>query len=355
MARKPGTWRGIRWLTAATLVATSGLLAQTQTTQRYLITDLGTLGGASSEATGVNSLGDVVGFSTTAAGAPHAFLYRTGRMLDLGTLPGGSASHATAISDNGVVVGYSGINGYGPQFREFIQGFVWENGEMRALGALYCPCSFNVRYGTSRAFAVSGVGRIVGDSGTQRATFTHAFLWQSNAMRDLVAEEDGASNSVAYGINDLDEVVGEIDGTAFYVGAGITQDLGVLPGHATSRARAVNITGQVVGDSITAGGIAHAFLWDRRTLRNLGTLPGDVASEARAINLRGQAIGRSGSTDFSTSHAVVWQGGAAVDLNTLISVTDWVLTSATGINDVGQIVGVGLRGGQVRAFMLNPQ
>jgi probable HAF family extracellular repeat protein len=29
--------------------------------------------------------------------------------------------------------------------------------------------------------------------------------------------------------------------------------------------------------------------------------------------------------------------------------------SATGINDVGQIVGVGIRDGQPRAFLLNPR
>src|SRR5258708_20663940 len=43
--------------------------------------DLGTLGSAPSAASGINNRGDVVGVSNN-----HAFLWRHGRMTDLGTL-----------------------------------------------------------------------------------------------------------------------------------------------------------------------------------------------------------------------------------------------------------------------------
>ena len=174
-------------------------------------------------------------------------------------------------------------------------------------------------------------------------------------MRDLGSEIEGATDSAAYGINDTDDVVGTINGRAFLARGGVSQDLGVLPGHVTSSARAVNDIGQVVGESVTAEGIPHAFLWDRGMMRNLGTLPGDVASEARSINITGHVVGRSGVAGFSSSRAVLWQNGMAIDLNSLVTTAGWVLTGATGINDVRQIVGVGLRNGQVRAFLLNPQ
>ncbi len=54
----------------------------------YRLTDLGTLGGPTSSAFHVNAAGQVVGASTTRAGATHAFLYTDGAMKDLGTFGG---------------------------------------------------------------------------------------------------------------------------------------------------------------------------------------------------------------------------------------------------------------------------
>jgi probable HAF family extracellular repeat protein len=226
---------------------------------------------------------------------------------------------------------------------------------MHPLGALYCPCTFNTRHGTSRAFALNRSARIVGDSLTNRATFTHAFVWQSNGMRDLIADEDGASNSTANDINDVDDIAGEINGRAFLARLGVLQELGALAGDVRSRARAVNNRRQVVGDSVGADGSSHAFLWELGQLRALGSLPGDAASEARAINLGGDVVGRSGTADFSASRAVLWRDGSTIDLNQRLASGGWTLLAANSINDVGQIVGVGVRANQRRGFLLTPQ
>src|SRR5438128_5724714 len=70
----------------------------------YHLTDLGTLGGPQSAATAINDSGQIAGFSYTAAGYNHAFLYSGGVMSDLTTL-GGNQSFATGIGATGDVVG----------------------------------------------------------------------------------------------------------------------------------------------------------------------------------------------------------------------------------------------------------
>jgi probable HAF family extracellular repeat protein len=70
------------------------------------IYDLGTLGGRYSHATGVNSSGQVVGYSDLSPSVYHAFLYQGGTMQDLGTL-GGDKSVALGVNSAGYAVGYA--------------------------------------------------------------------------------------------------------------------------------------------------------------------------------------------------------------------------------------------------------
>ena len=72
-------------------------------------TVVGTLGGPHSYAYAINADGVVVGASTTASGALHAFAWdpTSAEMLDLGALSGDTQSEALAINDNGQVAGRS--------------------------------------------------------------------------------------------------------------------------------------------------------------------------------------------------------------------------------------------------------
>ena len=72
----------------------------------YSVTDTGTLGGISSEATGINDSGQVVGEADTSAGVDQAFLFSNGSMANLDTL-GGNFSEAYGINNNGQVVGWA--------------------------------------------------------------------------------------------------------------------------------------------------------------------------------------------------------------------------------------------------------
>lgn len=337
---------------------------------RYEVINLGSLGGSDSSALSVNDFGTVVGWSTTAGGQRHAFLYNNGTMTDIGTLIGGTASEAHAISDQGVVVGMSGINGLGAGFPEIDQGFTWQQGKMTSAGALYCPCSFNVRYGASDLIGVNDSGRAVGWSETVRGSWVlHGMSWQNGGLQDLGGGAGDWSISHMYAINDAGQVVGDYAQDAGKLGTttfdrqaalwqsdGTRQILGLLPGYTTSVALGINAGGDVVGWSGTADGSqSHAFLWRNGAMQDLGVLPGYATSRALGVNGRDQVVGWCSSADSSVSHAFLWFDGRMHDLNDLVrSGSGWVLQQAAGINVLGQIVGTGIFNGQISAYMLRP-
>src|SRR5438093_5497075 len=82
----------------AALAAASAASSPAAAGARWKMTDLGTLGPAwrDSSAADVNASGEIAGTSGTASGKQHAFLWRDGKVTDLGTL-GGRDSSATAI------------------------------------------------------------------------------------------------------------------------------------------------------------------------------------------------------------------------------------------------------------------
>ncbi len=220
--------------------------------------DLGDLGGANVEATDINNSRQVAGSSEahrfvdindvpTLLPVPRAFIWdETDGMQDLGTLDGG-ASRGTAINEQGSVVGWSSLL-----------------------------------------------------DGTDRA-----FIWDSvDGMQDL-----GISESRAFGINDLNDVVGMQSGVGGFLWSPTTGQqalIGISPND-------INNARQVVGAVESIAGQLTAVLWEE----DLGTIP----------------------------------------LQELVSISsDWQLQIAHAINDHGQIVGTAryLPDGSFRGFLLTP-
>jgi len=173
-------------------------------------------------------------------------------------------------------------------------------------------------------------------------------------MLDLEEESGSRATSLAYGINASGQVVGGLEGRATLWQGGVARELGTLPGDASSTARAINAAGHLVAEPLAPPLQSSAVLWPDGTPQELGSLPGHTVSQANGVNAIGQVVGWSRSADQSVSRAVLWQGNVITDLNSLLPEgSRWVLTSASGINDEGQIVGVGLHDGRWRGFLLD--
>ena len=102
----------------------------------------------------------------------------------------------------------------------------------------------------------------------------------------------------------------------------------------------------------------RAFLYDREsgTTSDIGTLPGYENSVALGMNNSGQVVGFA-SLPAPVRKAFLYdhRTGVISDLTQLIPASSgWQLIDAFDINDDGQIVGRGLNGGAMHAFLLTP-
>lgn len=273
--------------------------------------DLGTLGGPTSAATGINGPGHVAGVADIdSSGTSHAFLWASGAMRDLGVLPGGTRSAASDVNDLDQVVGRSS----GANF--FNHAFIWTAAQgMIDLGTL--PGD-----DTSEAQSINAAGQVVGESFVLGpvGTVPHGFIWSpSTGMQPLTPPAGFLVNAV-YDINSA---------------------------------------GQVVGQYSAQDGTPRPFLYSGGTWTDLGTLPGDDQGFATGINDSGLVVGVSTNQLFpsGTSHAVRWTtAGGAVDLNSLIPPAPAItLTAVNNVTNQGLIAATaGFSLGTAPFYLLTP-
>jgi probable HAF family extracellular repeat protein len=341
------------------LALSQSLAAQTS----YTVTDIGPLNDINDQAPGatcVNNAGMVVGQALLPAGPDRPFLWIKGTILDLGTF-GGPNGGARGINAREEVVGKADTAAVPEQEHAFF----WSDGVMHDLGTLGGDSSVANSINNLGWTAGAADTTIPDPTGTIGPTENHAFLRAvDGALQDLGTL--GGPNSHGISINDDGVIVGwsQVD---FNIGAFGIPDLhpamwvnGVatrLPdlGGSVTLATSVNNDGTAVGQSFLADDSAfYAVMWQNKELNNLGAVGDDVLSSASSINNRGDVVGLSITTSFA-SRAFRWQKGVMIDLNTLIPANSgWVLQAAGHINDAGQIVGYGVLNGNLHAFLLTP-
>lgn len=330
------------------------------------LTDLGALPGNNcSVVFEVNRHGLGAGASVTGRFDPrvnvtavHPVLFRDGRVVDIGTLPGGSEGFAVGVNDRGQVLGISNSSRRGPEMPDFfdwhgqIRGFVWQDGVMRDLGTLGGP-------GTVPA-TINARGQVSGDSYVDRTVnpttgfpTQHSFLWQDGRMRDLGSL--GGARTFTWWMNRHGQVVGRatLPGDrvwhAFTSDGRRLRDLGTLGG-SFSEANRVNDHGVIAGGSYTTDDESfHTVMWRHGDMTDLSP---NECTFPEWINNRDEIVGGA----CSGESALLWRDGVQYDLNTLVGTTDVHLATATFIDDHGRIAALGLLpNGAQHVFLLEPR
>jgi probable HAF family extracellular repeat protein len=212
------------------------------------------------------------------------------------------------------------------------------------------------------AYGINDLGQVVGWVTKSNDDYCYPCVWTNGVVTNLAAL---GGSGYAKSINNAGQVVGTCRGHAFYWqdSTGMI-DLGTLGGNTTyfdeSEAFSINDAGQVVGWAYMQDS-CHAFLWQK----GLGMTDLGAAGHANSINDKGQIVGGAYQEDYivaswpdmnisqgteaylinnenqvvirdDQSMCFLWENGITTALG-LLPDTEYCV--ATGINDVGQIVG----------------
>jgi probable HAF family extracellular repeat protein len=278
------------------------------------VTDMGAFGAAKSLATGINDTGDIVGLFLT-NGARHVFLRRDSALLDLGVL-----DHFAKLGDEGDKYnGGPGIIYYAPRvainsLRQVTGRLTDERGNSRSFMWNQDQTSYFGMLGDGNVFEAETInrrGQILGRA-TQGGGPMRSMLWREGKLIDL----------------------------------------GALEG-ASSHAAAINDRGTVVGSIFLTNGASQPFAWENGRVRKLPLGDSKSAGPA-AVNNAGQVVGTARGRD-NLSYACLWEGDVMVDLNVAARLEPgWRLTTASAINDRGQILARATRAGERRDYLLAP-
>ena len=154
------------------------------------ITDLGTLGGASSAAISINRFGQIAGLAEASDGRSHPVIWTNGVIRDLG-----GNGWAQGLNDFGEAAGFFfAATSYLPVF--------WDASGTPVLLPLLDPSAI--------AFDINNLRQIAGSGNAAGGAALRAVVWQDGSVIDLeTLISTGDELTAAYGINNAGLVVGQ--------------------------------------------------------------------------------------------------------------------------------------------------
>jgi uncharacterized membrane protein len=337
-----------RWsfLLLAALALNPAAHAQT-TFDTYRLTHIGeeTFGIANPVVAGINEKGEMAA-ATQFPEPQRALLLRDGMVIELGDLMGGASpdAYATAINDLTQITGVSAF----PDATGFTsRGFLWEAGQIRNLGPDVVSAEDINNRGQIVGHAVTESGRavpILWEGG--RTTFLEPLPCPSGAFGVARAiNENGVIVGASAGSGGTRAVMWR-NGEVMVLAPTFPRPFPREDGEAVD----VNDRNEAIGSYRPQMEPENttSFLWSEGGVTVLPPLDrpeGNEAALAGSINNEGQILGATFYGSGATV-ATLWQEGAVVDLNALISDDDPLkpfvtLTSAGHGTESGVILASG--------------
>lgn len=204
----------------------------------------------------------------------------------------------------------------------------------------------------SQAFGINELNQIVGVGNQSSGMGGIGFRYDGGTITTL-----GANTTYGYDINESGQIVGNYAdnaaGDGYIYESGVATTFDSLPGAVLTYGYAINDSGVAVGGALNASYLAEAFVYAGGTASGLGTLGGSV-SFANDINNAGVVVGGARTAD-EVEHGFAFVSGTMYDLNDLlIGSNGWEVINAQALNDLGQIVGTAKFEGVTYGVLLSP-
>jgi probable HAF family extracellular repeat protein len=276
----------------------------------------------------INNAGVVVGRGETAGGKTVAFKYSKGKVT---RLPGDEGVTPVDINRGGDILG---------QGSEF--NVIWHADGTRE--------ELNVE----GLVALNRHGQATGRDPFGSDNLFYASFYENGVLTNLGAWGGGQRTSYGADINDLGQVVGTTnffgneERVAVIWENGTSRRVVGFPDEVNADGIAINAKGHIVGQS-SNGLASNGFLNDGTKSIKLAQVE-SKAFKVTALNVHDEVVGWFGFYE----DAALWRKGKSYKLMSLLdgSSAGWTkLSSASDINDSGQIVGEGIYNGEDRVFI----
>jgi len=219
--------------------------------------------------------------------------------------------------------------------------FVYSNGAYTSIAA---PPSGALVF----ALGINDLGQIVGsihDSNTAPQNLAFVYSGGTNGTYTILNDPIGTHETRAYSINSSGQVVGFSDGSGnlhgfLYSGGSNGTYSTIIPPQAApenySIDLSINNTGQIVGET-NFNNEYHGFEYSggAYTIIDDPLAPAGHSSVATGINDLGQIVGYYSDSN-NVTHSFLYSGGKYINIDDPLATGG---TFATGINDAGEIVG----------------